>query len=122
MIDRVTAPETAVDTLPTEERTALQLTLARRFGAGRFGWDDLWNWANRFPGRGPSRAWKDGVRSALAACPGIADAPGPAGGEGWRVSWPTLVELAGGKPIRASGKERCPFPANSRAEPKYDLT
>ena len=101
-----------------EESKALQLTLVRRFGAGWFNLRDVWDWANRFPGRGPSRAWKVGVQSALTACPGIVDTPGPGGGEGWRVSWPALVELAGGKPIRASGKERCPFPANSRMERK----
>lgn len=86
----------------TSFRNALVLAFAKE----RFSLQDLWRerpgsrvWPALYDGVGarrPEEDWADRMRRDLTRLPGIEPAPGPRGGEGWRVS-PIVAEQIIGK-------------------------
>ena len=87
--------------------TGFRNALVLAFGKGRFSLRDLWRerpgnhaWPALYEGVGaarwPERAWAERMRRELMRLPGVEPAPGPRGGESWRVS-PVVAEQIIGK-------------------------
>lgn len=104
---RATAAELGAQACPAERDTlsshevAFRAAVAQAFGNKRFTLRDLWRerpgshaWPalwEFFPTPRPDPRWEDQMRRKLERLQGIEPAPGPRGGEGWRVA-PTVVQ------------------------------
>ena len=90
------------DAALSPHETGFRNALVLAFGKGRFSLHDLWRerpgsrtWPALYEGfaagQWPEPAWAERMRRELMRLPGIEPAPGPRGGEGWRMS-PVVAE------------------------------
>jgi len=100
-------PRSQQDAALSPHETGFRNALVLAFAKERFSVQDLWRerpgshaWPALYEdvgaARWPERAWAERMRQELMRLPGVEPAPGPRGGEGWRVS-PTVAEQIIGK-------------------------
>ena len=104
----VDPPRSQQDAGLSPHETGFRNALVLAFEKGRFSLQDLWRerpgnhaWPALYEGVGAARwpepAWTELMRRELTRLPGIELAPGPRGGEGWRVSPAVAEQISGNR-------------------------